>query len=112
MGATRNRAYLPRLPALTRRALPDFAEPYLSRIRIAGNKAASSRSDERGRLTAATPAKNPRHRALRETTLQREITVKNVSLGIFDPSLGIFDPQDADETPIFWVVLRQNPARC
>jgi len=29
---------------LTRRALPDFAEPYLSRIRIAGNKAASSRS--------------------------------------------------------------------
>src|SRR5215468_5502284 len=43
-GAKRNRAYLPRLPALTRRALPDFAEPYLSRIRIAGNKAASSRS--------------------------------------------------------------------
>src|SRR5262244_941098 len=34
--------YLPRLPALTRGALPDFAEPYLSRIRIAGNKAASS----------------------------------------------------------------------
>src|SRR5215471_15409355 len=33
-----------RLPALTRRALPDFAEPYLSRIRIAGNNAASSRS--------------------------------------------------------------------
>ena len=32
------------LPALTRRALPDFAEPDLSRIRIAGNKAASSRS--------------------------------------------------------------------
>src|SRR5262252_7468378 len=43
-GAKRNRAYLPRLPALTRRALPDFAEPYLSRIRIAGSKAASSRS--------------------------------------------------------------------
>src|SRR5215469_8026317 len=43
-GAKRNRAYLPRLPVLTRRALPDFAEPYLSRIRIAGNKAASSRS--------------------------------------------------------------------
>src|SRR5215469_1392307 len=43
-GAKRNRPYLPRLPALTRRALPDFAEPYLSRIRIAGNKAASSRS--------------------------------------------------------------------
>src|SRR5215471_15099241 len=40
----RNRAYLPRLPVLTRRALPDFAEPYLSRIGIAGNKAASSRS--------------------------------------------------------------------
>src|SRR5215470_15139067 len=31
-------------------------------------------------------------RARRETTLQREIAVKNVSLGIFDPSLGIFDP--------------------
>src|SRR5215468_9079881 len=43
-GAQRNRAYLPRVPALTRRALPDFAEPDLSRIRIAGNKAASSRS--------------------------------------------------------------------
>src|SRR5215470_14080621 len=43
-GAKRNRAYLLRLPALTRCALPDFAEPYLSRIRIAGNKAASSRS--------------------------------------------------------------------
>src|SRR5215831_2716436 len=43
-GAKRNRAYLPRLPALTRRALPDFAEPYFSRIRIAGNKAASLRS--------------------------------------------------------------------
>src|SRR5215469_5152948 len=28
----------------SRGALPDFAEPYLSRIRIAGNKAASSRS--------------------------------------------------------------------
>jgi hypothetical protein len=50
--------------------------------------------------------------ARRETTLQREIAAKNVSLGIFDPSLGIFDPQDADETPIFWVVFRQNPARC
>src|SRR5215471_745460 len=61
-GAKRNRAYLPRLPALTRRALPDFAEPYLSRIRIAGNKAVAV-ADERGRLTAATPAKNPRHRA-------------------------------------------------
>ena len=33
-----------RQAVLTRRALPDFAEPYLSRIRIAGNKAASSRS--------------------------------------------------------------------
>src|SRR5262249_2161195 len=43
-GAKGNRAYLPRLPVLTRRGLPDFAEPYLSRIRIAGNKAASSRS--------------------------------------------------------------------
>jgi len=57
-------------------------EPYLSRIRIAGNKAASSASrqttlqqeiavknvaiaDERGWLTAATPAKNPRHRLFR-----------------------------------------------
>src|SRR5215472_738699 len=43
-------------------------------------------ADERGRPTAATPAKNPRHRARRETTLQREIAVKNVSLGIFDPA--------------------------
>src|SRR5262249_42732255 len=43
-------------------------------------------ADERGRLTAATAAKNPRHRARRETTLQREIAVKNVSLGIFDPA--------------------------
>src|SRR5262249_2741309 len=91
-GAKRSRAYLPRLPALTRGALPDFAEPDLSRIRIAGNNAASSRSVTSGRPTAATPAKNPRHRARRETTLQREIAVKNVSLGIFDPSLGIFDP--------------------
>jgi hypothetical protein len=33
-----------RQAVLTRRALPDFAEPYLSRIRIAGNKAASSRA--------------------------------------------------------------------
>src|SRR5262244_1099100 len=33
-----------RQAVLTRCALLDFAEPYLSRIRIAGNKAASSRS--------------------------------------------------------------------
>src|SRR5215831_5342992 len=33
-----------RQAVLTRRALPDFAEPYPSTIRIAGNKAASSRS--------------------------------------------------------------------
>jgi len=33
-----------RQAVLTRRAPPDFAEPYLARIRIAGNKAASSRS--------------------------------------------------------------------
>src|SRR5215831_164853 len=52
-GAKRNRAYLPRLPVLTRRALPDFAEPYLSRIRIAGNKAAS-------RARAARPLSNGR----------------------------------------------------
>ena len=50
--------------------------------------------------------------SMKHNTLQPEIAVKNVSLGIFDPSLGIFDPQDADETPIFWVVFRQNPARC
>ena len=91
-GAKRNRAYLPRLPALTRRALPDFAEPSLSRIRIAGNKAVAV-ADECGRPTAATPAKNPRHRARRETTLQREIAVKNVSFGLTpvswrDESLG------------------------
>src|SRR5215472_8906874 len=48
-------------------------------------------ADERGRPTAATPAKNPRHRARRETPLQREIAVKNVSFGILTP-------QDADET--------------
>src|SRR5215471_1846416 len=56
-GAKRNRAYLPRLPALTRRALSDFAEPNLSRIRIAGNKAASSRSltSAAGRLRLPLP---------------------------------------------------------
>ena len=58
-------------------------------------------ADERGRLTAATPAKNPRHRARRETTLQREIAVKNVSLGIFDPSLGIFYPARCRRNPDF-----------
>src|SRR5262249_9026747 len=99
-GAKRNRAYLPRLPALTRRALPDFAEPSLSRIRIAGNKAVAV-ADECGRPTAATPAKNPRHRARRETTLQREIAVKNASLGIFDPSLGIFDRARCRRNPDF-----------
>src|SRR5262250_2360456 len=70
---------------LTRRALPDFAEPYLSRIRIAGNKAASSRS-----LTSADCGyacqKPEASSARRETTLQREIAVKNVCLGIFDPA--------------------------
>ena len=44
--------------------------------------------------------------------LQREIAVKNVSLGIFDPSLGIFDPARCRRNQIFWVVFRQNPARC
>src|SRR5215468_5454015 len=69
----------------TRCALLDFAEPYLSRIRIAGNKAASSRS-----LTSADCGhacqKPEASSARRETTLQREIAVKNVSLGIFDPA--------------------------
>jgi hypothetical protein len=37
-----------------------------------------------GRLTAAAPAKKPEaSSARRETTLQQEIAVKNVSLGIF-----------------------------
>src|SRR5215472_10041646 len=40
--------------------------------------------------------------ARRETTLQREIAVKNVSLGIFDPSLGIFDPARCRRNPDFW----------
>ena len=39
--------------------------------------------------------------ARRETTLQREIAVKNVSLGIFDPSLGIFDPARCRRNPDF-----------
>ena len=37
--------------------------------------------------------------ARRETTLQREIAVKNASLGIFDPSLGIFDPTRSRRNP-------------
>src|SRR5215813_14221522 len=40
--------------------------------------------------------------ARRETTLQRGIAVKNVSLGIFDPSLGIFDPARCRRNPDFW----------
>src|SRR5215469_7760679 len=50
-GAKRNRAYLPRLPALTRRALPDFAEPYLSRKRGAAtyHEAGLERSLQAGR---------------------------------------------------------------
>src|SRR5215469_5556009 len=44
--------------------------------------------------------------ARRETTLQPEIAVKNVSLGIFDPSLGIFDPARCRRNPDFWVVFR------
>ena len=32
----------------------------------------------------------------------REIAVKNVSLGIFDPSLGIFDPAKCRRNPDFW----------
>src|SRR5262249_54311752 len=36
------------------------------------------------------------------TTLEREIAVKNVSLGIFDPSLGIFDPARCRRNPDFW----------
>src|SRR5215467_865735 len=39
--------------------------------------------------------------ARRETILQREIAVKNVSLGIFDPSLGIFDPARCRRNPDF-----------
>src|SRR5215467_3758081 len=66
-GAKRNRAYLPRLPALTRGALPDFAEPYLSSIRIAGNNAASSRSltSAAGRLRLPLPKPRGIERAAR-----------------------------------------------
>src|SRR5215468_2442654 len=39
--------------------------------------------------------------ARRETTLQRQIAVKNVSLGIFDPSLGIFYPARCRRNPDF-----------
>src|SRR5215472_16826822 len=39
--------------------------------------------------------------ARRETTRQREIAVKNVSLGIFDPSSGIFDPARCRRNPDF-----------
>src|SRR5215472_12250914 len=74
-----------RQAVLTRRALPDFAEPYLSRIRIAGNKAASSRSLTSAAGDCGYPCQKPEaSSARRETTLQREIAVKNVSLGIFD----------------------------
>src|SRR5215469_9968629 len=48
------------------------------------------------------PITKRRHSACRETTLQREIAVKNVSLGIFDPSLGIFDPARCRRNPDFW----------
>src|SRR5215467_15968274 len=60
----------------------------VSRIRIAGNKAAFvAVADERGRLTAATPAKNPRHRAGAAGPLSNgRSPMKNVSLGIFDPA--------------------------
>ena len=47
------------------------------------------------------PITERRHSACRETTLQREIAVKNVSLGIFDPSLGIFDPARMPTKPDF-----------
>ena len=102
-GAKRNRAYLPRLPALTRPALPDFAEPHLSRIRIAGNKAASSRSltSAAGRLRLPLPNTRGIERAPRDHS-PREIAVKNVSLGIFDPSLGIFDPARCRRNRDFW----------
>src|SRR5215472_1149068 len=71
---------------LSRGALPDFAEPSLSRIRIAGNRAASSRSLRARPADCGYPCQKPEaSSARRETTLQREIAVKNVSLGIFDP---------------------------
>src|SRR5215467_9639477 len=56
-----------RQAALTRRALPDFAEPYLSRIRIAGNNAASSRSltSAAGRLRRPLPKTRGIERAAR-----------------------------------------------
>jgi DNA invertase Pin-like site-specific DNA recombinase len=52
---------------LTRRPLPDFAEPYLSRIRIAGKKAASSRSltSAAGRLRLPLPKTRGIERAAR-----------------------------------------------
>src|SRR5215467_5891036 len=71
-GAKRNRAYLPRLPALTRRALPDFAEPYLSRIRIAGNKLHRTRS-----LTSAAgwlPLPLPKTRGIERAPRDRSPT--------------------------------------
>src|SRR5215510_14456071 len=65
-GAKRNRAYLPRLP-LSRGELYLIAEPYLSRIRIAGNKAASSRSltSAAGRLRLPLPKTRGIERAAR-----------------------------------------------
>src|SRR5262249_21494091 len=48
------------------------------------------------------PCQKPEASSARETTLQREIAVKNVPLGIFDPSLGIFDPARCRRNPDFW----------
>src|SRR5215813_9412225 len=61
-GAKRNRAYLPRLP-LSRGALYLILQNRISRG--SGSPEIScivAVADERGRLTAATPAKNPRLR--------------------------------------------------
>src|SRR5262252_5004821 len=102
-GATRNRAYLPRLPALTRRALPDFAEPYLSRIRIAGNKAASSRSltSAAGCLRLPLPKTRGIERAPRDHSPTGDRREKRL-LRHFYPSLGIFDPRKMPPKPRFF----------
>ena len=79
---------------------------YSRLMKMDEGSALSDGSDERGRLTAATPYQKPEaSSARRETTLQREIAVKNVSLGIFDLAR-------CRRNPDFWVVFRQNPARC
>src|SRR5215469_15417211 len=53
-------------------------------------------------LARRSPCQKPEaSSAARETTLQREIAVKDVSLGIFDPSLGIFDPARCRRNPDF-----------